>query len=242
MFSHEHEVEMTRRYRKDHDLMGFEADDLLSTFDTLSEQDIWQYRYPDDHSLHNVGVRGIYLGNYVRWDPLQQHRDMVTTYGFLGCSFSRTFDQYDYVDCYNYMGLHDLLKSAKQGYSKVTDHACREIRHGRLSRDQAKLLVDHYAQQPVLHDDLFLDWLGVSRRGLDFVINQVHRSRGVESRKPHVLESANRANLGIELCDQIVSSIGYQKRVVSLGNVKGHYITYGKGWSASGTDRYIDII
>ena len=28
MFSHEHEVEMTRRYRKDHDLMGHEADDL----------------------------------------------------------------------------------------------------------------------------------------------------------------------------------------------------------------------
>ena len=27
MFSHLHEVEMTRRYRKDHDLMGFEADD-----------------------------------------------------------------------------------------------------------------------------------------------------------------------------------------------------------------------
>ena len=30
MFSHTHEVEMTRRYRKDHDLMGMEADDLLS--------------------------------------------------------------------------------------------------------------------------------------------------------------------------------------------------------------------
>lgn len=29
MFSHEHEVEMSRRYRKDHDLMGYEADDLL---------------------------------------------------------------------------------------------------------------------------------------------------------------------------------------------------------------------
>ena len=30
MFSHEHEVEMTRRYRKDYDLMGWEAEDLLA--------------------------------------------------------------------------------------------------------------------------------------------------------------------------------------------------------------------
>ena len=51
MFSHAHEVQMTRRYRKDHDLMGFEADDLLSVFDSLSESDIWQYRYPDDAAL-----------------------------------------------------------------------------------------------------------------------------------------------------------------------------------------------
>jgi len=36
MFSHENEVEMTRRCRKDHDLMGKEADDLLSIFDTLT--------------------------------------------------------------------------------------------------------------------------------------------------------------------------------------------------------------
>ena len=69
MFSHEHEVEMTRRYRRDHDLMGHEADDLLSIFDTLREEDVWQYRYPDDADLDAVGVRGIYLGNYVRWDP-----------------------------------------------------------------------------------------------------------------------------------------------------------------------------
>ena len=29
MFSHTDEVEMTRKYRKEHDLMGYEAEDLL---------------------------------------------------------------------------------------------------------------------------------------------------------------------------------------------------------------------
>jgi N-acetyl sugar amidotransferase len=123
MYSHEHEVEMTRRYRKDHDLMGYEADDLLSIFDTLGEDDIWQYRYPDDADLNAVGVRGIYLGNYVRWDPKAQHEEMIKRYDYRGASFSRTFDAYDHVDCYNFMDIHDHIKYLKCGYSKVTDHA-----------------------------------------------------------------------------------------------------------------------
>lgn len=178
MFSHEHEVEMTRRYRRDHDLMGHEADDILSIFDTLREEDVWQYRYPDDADLDAVGVRGIYLGNYVRWDPKAQHEQMVETYDYQGADFSRTFDTYDHVDCYNYMDLHDHLKMVKHGYSKVTDHACREIRHGRLTRDDALALVRHYEDQPLRFDAMFQEWLGVEPNGLRFILDQ-HRNPAI---------------------------------------------------------------
>jgi len=97
MFSHLHEVEMTRRYRKDHDLMGYEADDLLSIFDSIGEADIWQYRYPNEADLEEVGVRGVYLGNYVRWDPLAQHLQMVREAGYHSAATPRTFDVYDHV-------------------------------------------------------------------------------------------------------------------------------------------------
>lgn len=175
MFSHEHEVEMTRRYRKDHDLMGIEAGDLVSIFDTLREEDVWQYRYPDDQELNEVGVVGIYLGNYVRWDPKSQHEQMIHDYGYKTAKFSRTFDCYDYVDCFNYMNLHDQLKLCKHGFSKVTDHACREIRHGRMTREDALSLVRHYEQQPIEYPELFCDWLGVTPRSLQFIMDQ-HRN------------------------------------------------------------------
>ena len=119
MFSHEHEVEMTRRYRKDHDLMGREADDLITIFNSLNEEDIWQYRYPSDSDLHEVGVRGIYLGNFLRWDPIDQHEEMIRRYGFRSRPFMRTFDQYDYVDCHNYMDIHDLLKLLSMAIQKL---------------------------------------------------------------------------------------------------------------------------
>jgi len=229
MFSHEHEVEMSRRYRKDHDLMGHEADDLLSIFDTLREEDVWQYRYPDDADLNAIGVRGIYLGNYVRWDPKAQHDQMVATHGYKGNRFARTFDTYDYVDCFNYMDLHDQFKLAKHGYSKVTDHACREIRHGRLSRDEGLALVRAYEDQPLQHLDKFLDWLGLDATGLDFIIGE-HRSARVWTetmpgrweRKiapaPEVDTAAVEARIGFKAD----SSLDYTGR--------GGYITIGKGY------------
>ncbi len=178
MFSHEHEVEMTRRYRKDHDLMGFEADDLLSIFNHLSEDDIWQYRYPDDADLDEVGVRGIYLGNYVRWDPKTQHEEMVKRYDYMGASFPRTFDTYDHIDCYNFMDLHDHIKYLKHGFSKVTDHACREIRHGRLTRNDALTIVGNLEKRTLTYVDNFCNWLGIKENGLHFILNQ-HRSKKI---------------------------------------------------------------
>lgn len=231
MFSHEHEVEMTRRYRKDHDLMGQEADDLLSIFDTLSEDDIWQYRYPDDASLDAIGVRGIYLGNYVRWDPKAQHEQMMDSHGYQTSCFPRTFDTYDHVDCYNFMGLHDLLKQYKHGYSKVTDHACREIRHGRLTREEAQSLVRRHTSQPAPHIDLFCQWLGINRDALQFTINQ-HRNSSIwvqtEPRVWALREKAEEKNSDIPI---VVSS---KATFVASHTLDLHrntaFITIGKGF------------
>ena len=176
MFSHLHEVEMTRRYRKDHDLMGFEADDLIQEYDNLTEEDIWQYRYPNESNLESIGVRGIYLGNFIRWDPLAQHQLMVEKANYKSSKLNRTFDTYDHVDDWFYMNLHDVLKQSKNGFSKVTDHVCREIRHKRISRNRGSTLIDYYSAQQPLYLNLFCEWLGINEGSLDFIIRnpQIH--------------------------------------------------------------------
>ena len=230
MFSHEHEVEMTRRYRKDHDLMGREADDLLSIFNTLSEDDIWQYRYPDDATLNAVAVRGIYLGNYVRWDPKAQHQAMVDSYGYKGARFARTFDTYDHVDCYNFMDLHDHLKMLKHGYSKVTDHACREIRHGRLTRDQGQALVFAYDGKGLQHADKFCEWIGVERRGLEFIINQHRNPNAWEQVKPDRWVRSfpkRQSNLNVPT---ILESLRFKAMSELANGESDRYIIIGKGY------------
>jgi N-acetyl sugar amidotransferase len=127
MFSHLDEVEMTRKYRKEHDLMGIEAENLIDDFDNITESDILPFRYPDNSELEQVGVRGIYLNNYIRWDSRIQHEQMIRDYGYETAPQSRTFDTYNDVDCWNYSDVHDYMKWVKHGYGKVVDHACREI-------------------------------------------------------------------------------------------------------------------
>lgn len=233
MFSHEHEVEMSRRYRKDHDLMGHEADDLLSIFDTLTEDDIWQYRYPDDSSLDSVGVRGIYLGNFVRWDPKAQHEKMIQQYKYQGALFERTFDTYDHVDCYNFMGLHDHIKMLKHGYSKVTDHACREIRHGRLSKSAAEKIVAYYEQNNAQYLKLFCDWLCINKLSLDFILNQHRNELHWKQTEDRSWVARNRVTssqeTGTSHLEESIRTTFNSSGAINLGEDE-KYISIGKGY------------
>lgn len=233
MYSHEDEVEMTRRHRKDHDLLGREADDLLTLFDTLGEEDIWQYRYPDDHLLNSVGVRGIYLGNYVRWDPKAQHDLMVQRFGYRSAAVPRTFDTFDHVDCWNYLDVHDQLKLYRHGYSKVTDHATREIRHGRLTRSQGLALVRRHEQSPVQHLNKFCEWLGTDASGLNFLLERQRRATWWEPLAPGHWRFKGWSALAGEAA-AACSDPGFAVNDTLDHGGAGKYVTVGKGYPAPG--------
>ena len=181
MFSHLDEVEMTRKYRKEHDLMGIEAEDLINNFDEITEDDIFEYKYPHDKEIEQVGIRGIYLNNYMRWDSKAQHEKMIKEFGYESAPQTRTFDTYNDVDCFNYSDVHDYIKYCKHGYGKVTDHASREIRLRRMTREQGLDLIKQYSLNKPINLNLFLDWIGISESGFNFLIDQ-HRNHKVWNR------------------------------------------------------------
>ncbi len=175
MYSHTEEVEMTRRYRKDHDLMGFEVEDLVSRYPELNAQDLDSFYYPDDSDLQAVGVRGIYLNNYIRWDSKAQHETMIDLFGYETAAQIGTFDTYNDIDCHHYNGLHDAIKVAKCGYGKVTDQACRELRLKRLSRSQGLQLIRRFTPHDFPDEALFLEWQGMTHEELWDLIDR-HRN------------------------------------------------------------------
>jgi len=176
MFSHCDEVEMTRKYRKEHDLMGYEAEDLVDDFDALKEEDLVQFFYPHNKELEKVGVRGIYLNNYIRWDSKAQHEEMIEKYGYETTYQQRTFDTYNDIDCFHYSDLHDYIKYIKHGYGKVVDHAVRELRLKRLTHAQGIELIKKYINKQPKTAGLFLKWIGMTLSGFEFVLDQ-HRNK-----------------------------------------------------------------
>jgi N-acetyl sugar amidotransferase len=164
MYSHLDEVEMTERCRKEHGLMGFAAEDLISAEDGISRSDVQPFVYPYDNELEAVGVRGIYLSNYIRWDSKAQHELMINTYGYEAAQQQRTFNTYEDVHCFHSAGLHDYIKFLKYGYSKVTDHASREIRLRRMTREVGIEMVRRYTEVEPADLPMFLDWVGMSQQ------------------------------------------------------------------------------
>lgn len=164
MFSHFNEVEMTERCRKEHGMMGVAAEDLIDSEAGVTRSDILPFMYPHDYELESIGVRGLYLSNYIRWDAKKQHEFMIDYYGYETAVQQRTFNTYEDVHCFHSAGVHDYIKYIKYGYSKVTDHASREIRLKRMSREEGIEAVRKYADRMPNDLGLFLEWAEISER------------------------------------------------------------------------------
>ena len=151
---------------------------------------------------------------------------MIRDYGYRTASFSRTFDCYDYVDCFNYMNIHDQLKLYKHGFSKVTDHACREIRHGRLTREEGASLVCRFEQRPIEFCDLFCEWLGVTRRSLQFLMDRHRNPLFWHEASPGLWRFVSDA----AVTTRIESDIAFESNDKFDTHDKVRYIVVGKGF------------
>jgi hypothetical protein len=226
MFSYLDENEMTRRSRHEHDLMQFEAEDLVSGESLLREEEVLTSAYPTDRELAGASVRGIYLANYLPWDTRQYSEDMVSKFGAQAAECPGTFDTYDHVDNLVYMSVHDAIKRRKLGYGRVRDHLCREIRFGRISRADAVAIEVAYAEAFANtggHSKLkqqFFDWLGMNAQAFEWLMDYHFGPMQQEERSPALSTSSTLSAF----------QAGYQRTGPPIAN-QDKYIIIGKGLS-----------
>jgi N-acetyl sugar amidotransferase len=160
MFDAEDYPEFSARSRHEHDLRGFEWYDMLNDpVDKLAEKDVLWAKYPSDKEILDVGVRGIYIGNYMKWDPNSHTELMKSAHQWKGAEqpFERTYRTMSNLDDRYENGVHDLLKFVKFGYGRASDHASKDIRSGYMTRAQGVEMVKKYDH--VVSSDLN-HWLG----------------------------------------------------------------------------------
>lgn len=182
MYSYSDYVEFTAKFRLEHSLRGFDWFDFTDggleklghaeMREGLSEQDLLWAKYPSDEEIDRVGVRGIYLSNYLNWDGHVNAQLVMERYGWEPARqpFERTYRLYSNLDDMHENGIHDYLKFVKFGYGRATDHAAKDIRAGRMTRAEGIEMVRRYDHVKPRRDlERWLAYVGITEDEFDYV-------------------------------------------------------------------------
>ena len=180
MYSMNDLVEFTAKHRLEHALRGYDWHDFTDegldrlgrpeAKEGLGSKDLLWAQYPSDDAIDEAGVRGIYLGNFVDWDGERNARIATDLYGWRAAEqdFERTYRRISNLDDMHENGIHDYLKFVKFGYGRATDHACKDIRAGRMTRDEGIAMVRRYDHVKPRRDlERWLPYVGMDEAEFD---------------------------------------------------------------------------
>lgn len=180
MFSYSDFVEFTAKHRLEHALRGFDWHDFTDEGlerlgrpelkEGLTAKDLLWAQYPADEEIDDVGVRGVYLSNYVNWDGNANAKLMMDLYDWRPAQqpFERTYRTFSNLDDMHENGIHDYLKFVKFGYGRGSDHSCKDIRAGQMTRDEGIEMVRRYdGVKPRRDLERWLAYVGMTEEEFD---------------------------------------------------------------------------
>ena len=139
MHSYSDYVEFTQRYRLEHLLRGYDWQDFLGHEgrDEILEKELLSFKFPKDEDIKNVGIRGIFISNYLDWSG-NNNAIISKKFGFKENdeNFERTYRKISNLDDMHENGIHDYMKYIKFGYGRATDHVTKDIRDGIMTRKE----------------------------------------------------------------------------------------------------------
>ena len=101
----------------------------------LSLRDLYPFEVPSAVECEAIGLNGIHLGDYIKWDTEKQVQFVKDTYGWKGREVSGAYKDYKSVEC-SMAGIHDFLCYLKRGYGRGSIQASDDIRAGEMTREQ----------------------------------------------------------------------------------------------------------
>jgi N-acetyl sugar amidotransferase len=183
MHSYNDFVEFTYRHRHEHACRGYEWYDFVEMApkygEKLSTNEMNAWMYPSDDEIDEVGVRGLYIANFFKWDANEHGPMMIEKYGFQVAEepFERTYRTMSNLDDMHENGIHDYMKYIKFGYGRATDHTCKDIRSGLMTREEAIRIVrqrDHIKSRDLWR---WLKYVGWTEKKFDEVADRFRDPR-----------------------------------------------------------------
>jgi hypothetical protein len=122
--------------------------------------------YPSDEEVNRVGVTGLFLGYFEKWDS-KRNVDLCCSLGWSrnpDGPVEGAYNDIENLDCKWIGGLHDYMKFIKYGYGRATDQICIEIRAGRMTREEGvkALKASSEGRVPMKYVPDFLKYLNIT--------------------------------------------------------------------------------
>lgn len=158
-------------------LLGNRISDMVGV-DGLTKKDLSLYTYASDEDIHRVGVTGLFLGYYFKWD-LREVVKKSKEHGFSvqDRPVETTYENFENLDCYS-NHVHDYLKYVKYGFGRATDNACLDIRLGYITREEGVRLVNKYdGIPPKKAINEYLNYTGFTQKEFNKIVDSYTNKR-----------------------------------------------------------------
>ncbi len=142
---------------------GTTARDWVS--EALTEKQLTPYFGPTPDELAAREVLAVFLGYYFPWDPAASLA-VAKSHGFSTRAEGPKTGYYDYADIDDdFISIHHYLKWYKFGFTRLNDNLSLEIRHGRMTREEAVAIVRERGDETP-HEDIekFCHFLGITKQ------------------------------------------------------------------------------
>ncbi len=128
-------------------LRGGKTDEFIDLSENITEKDLFLYKIPAVSEMEEMGIKAVFLQYYSKEWSQVANADFSIARGLTG----RTDDLHNLGRYRRYTALdsdaqipNQMIKYLKFGFGYATDEVCYDIREGRLTREDAKWLVDEY--------------------------------------------------------------------------------------------------
>ncbi len=171
MYSHYDFVEFNKKTVVEHDMRGFTKDDFIGK-ENITQKDLYWCDLPTDEEYKEGNLKGLFLGNFIPWDPEKQTKIIKEKYNWKESEkgFERTYKKNSNLDDMHENGIHDYLKWIKFGYGRCSDHASKDIRMGRINREKGIEYVKKYDHvKPKKDLQRWLEYVNISEDEFDSI-------------------------------------------------------------------------
>ncbi len=163
----EEELEDEEKFDRVHNL-GISAEDMYGMINSdkepIDKRDLLPYTYPDKKDYIDKKIKGIELGNYIKWDYHKQFEIIKNEFGWKSDELEGVPSEANKfgskIECFM-QGSRDYIKFIKRGYSRISQNMAYDLRNKKINKAEAEKLVKEEGKRPPSLE-IFLEYVGLT--------------------------------------------------------------------------------